>query len=81
MLAAQNVETLNDAGVTKVVVTCAHCFNTLKNEYPQNGGQYDVVHHTQLLNRLVREKKLVPVARPDEAPTGKARAPRRRRPA
>ncbi len=72
MLAAQNVETLNDAGVTKVVVTCAHCFNTLKNEYPQNGGQYDVVHHTQLLNRLVREKKLVPVARPDEAPTGKA---------
>ncbi|MDQ2757917.1 MAG: (Fe-S)-binding protein [Actinomycetota bacterium] len=67
MLAAQNVEVLNEAKATKIVVTCAHCFNTLKNEYPQNGGQYEVVHHTQLLNRLVREKKLVPVARPGEA--------------
>ncbi|RNI25367.1 (Fe-S)-binding protein [Flexivirga caeni] len=66
-LAAQNVETLNEAGATKIVVTCAHCFNTLKNEYPQLGGNYEVVHHTQLLNRLVREKRLVPVARPDEA--------------
>ncbi|HMM95221.1 MAG TPA: heterodisulfide reductase-related iron-sulfur binding cluster [Phycicoccus sp.] len=67
-LAAQNVETFGAFGVTKVVVTCAHCFNTIKNEYPQLGGSYEVVHHTQLLNRLVREKKLVPVARPDEAP-------------
>ncbi len=67
-LAAQNVETFGEFGVTKVVVTCAHCFNTIKNEYPQLGGNYEVVHHTQLLNRLVREKKLVPVARPDEAP-------------
>ncbi len=67
MLAQQNVEMLNEVGATKIVVTCAHCFNTLKNEYPQVGGQYEVVHHTQLLNRLVREKKLVPVARPDEA--------------
>ena len=65
-LASQNVETLNEAGATKVVVTCAHCFNTLKNEYPQLGGNYEVVHHTQLLNRLVRDKRLVPVARPDE---------------
>ena len=63
-LAAQNVETFGEFGVTKVVVTCAHCFNTIKNEYPQVGGSYEVVHHTQLLNRLVREKKLVPVARP-----------------
>lgn len=68
MLAQQNVEVLNEAGATKIVVTCAHCFNTIKNEYPQLGGRYEVVHHTQLLNRLVREKKLVPVARPAERP-------------
>ncbi len=67
-LAQQNVDTFGEFGVTKVVVTCAHCFNTIKNEYPQLGGSYEVVHHTQLLNRLVRERKLVPVARPDEAP-------------
>jgi len=67
MLAQQNVEMLNEVGATKIVVTCAHCFNTLKNEYPQVGGTYEVVHHTQLLNRLVREKRLVPVARPDAA--------------
>ncbi len=67
MLAQQNVETLNEAGATKIVVTCAHCFNTLKNEYPQVGGTYEVVHHTQLLNRLVRDKRLVPVSRPGDA--------------
>lgn len=66
-LAAQNVETLNELfeGVErvdrKVVVTCPHCFNTLGREYPQVGGSYTVLHHTQLLNRLVRDKKLVPV--------------------
>jgi Fe-S oxidoreductase len=68
MLAQQNVEVLNslfvgrDPLARKIVVTCAHCFNTLANEYPELGGQYEVVHHTQLLNRLVREKQLVPVA-------------------
>jgi Fe-S oxidoreductase len=67
MLAQQNVETLNEVGASKIVVTCAHCFNTIKNEYPQLGGKYEVVHHTQLLNRLVREKKLVPVTRPADA--------------
>ena len=67
-LAAQNVSTFGEFGVTKVVVTCAHCFNTIKNEYPQVGGSYEVVHHTQLLNRLVRDKKLVPVARPSDVP-------------
>jgi len=51
-----------EPGKRKIVVTCAHCFNALGNEYPQVGGDYDVVHHTQLLNRLVRDKKLVPVA-------------------
>ncbi|WP_286961349.1 (Fe-S)-binding protein, partial [Arsenicicoccus sp. UBA2120] len=50
MLAQQNVEQLNEAGATKIVVTCAHCFNTIKNEYPQVGGDYEVLHHTQLLN-------------------------------
>jgi Fe-S oxidoreductase len=68
MLAQQNVETLNEAGATKIVVTCAHCFNTIKNEYPQLGGTYQVLHHTQLLNQLVRDRRLVPVARPDAAP-------------
>ena len=66
-LAAQNVETLNGLfeGVErvdrKVVVTCPHCFNTLGREYPQLGGTYTVLHHTQLLNRLLRDKKLIPV--------------------
>ena len=62
---------LNEARATKIVVTCAHCFNTIKNEYPQidGGGGYEVVHHTQLLNRLVRDKLLIPVSRPDQADT------------
>jgi Fe-S oxidoreductase len=61
MLARQNVETLNDAGVTKIVATCPHCFNTLANEYPELGGTYEVVHHTQLLARLVEEGRLTPI--------------------
>jgi Fe-S oxidoreductase len=61
-LAAANVEMLNVVKATKIVVSCAHCFNTLKNEYPQLGGNYEVIHHTQLLNRLVREGRLVPVS-------------------
>ncbi|MFB9363801.1 (Fe-S)-binding protein [Amorphoplanes nipponensis] len=60
-LAAQNVETLNNAGVRRIVATCAHCFNTLANEYPQLGGAYEVLHHTQLLSRLVADGRLVPV--------------------
>jgi Fe-S oxidoreductase len=68
MLAQGNVETLDAAGAKKIVVTCAHCFNTLSNEYPQLGGRYEVVHHTQLLNRLVREHRLVPVAPPAGGP-------------
>ena len=67
-LAMQNIETLNtvfegvEQSKRKIVVTCAHCFNALGNEYPQVGGDYEVVHHTQLLNRLVRQKKLIPVS-------------------
>jgi Fe-S oxidoreductase len=68
MLAQQNVEVLNtvfegrEPSKRKIVATCAHCFNSLANEYSQLGGDYEVVHHTQLLNRLVREKRLTPVA-------------------
>jgi Fe-S oxidoreductase len=64
MQGMQNVETLNSierAGPLKVVATCPHCFNTIANEYPQLGGHYEVVHHTQLLGRLVEEGRLTPV--------------------
>ncbi len=60
-LAQQNVETFKEYKVKKVVSTCAHCFNTLKNEYKEFGVELEVVHHTQLLNRLVREGRLTPV--------------------
>ncbi len=60
-LAQQNAETFKEYKVKKVVSTCAHCFNTLKNEYKEFGVELEVVHHTQLLNRLVREGKLTPV--------------------
>ncbi|MHA3024048.1 heterodisulfide reductase-related iron-sulfur binding cluster [Mycobacterium sp. BMJ-28] len=74
-LAAQNVETINELfeGVEavdrKVVVTCPHCYNTINREYPQLGSNYTVVHHTQLLNRLVRDKKLIPVTSVDQEVT------------
>lgn len=61
-LAQQNIETFREFKVKKVVSTCAHCFNTLKNEYKDLGIELEVVHHTQLLNRLVREGKLTPIA-------------------
>jgi len=60
-MAQQNVETLNATGVRKIVATCPHCFNTLANEYPQLGGSYEVIHHTQLLAQLVSAGKLTPV--------------------
>ncbi len=61
MLAQQNVETLNEAGAKKVVASCPHCFNTISREYPQLGGNYEVIHHTQLLARLVADGRLQPV--------------------
>ena len=61
-LAQQNVATLTEAKTKQVVTTCAHCFNTLKNEYRDFGLELEVVHHTQLLNRLVRDGRLTPVA-------------------
>ena len=58
MQAAGNIATLNSYGVKKVVTACPHCFNTLKNEYPALGGNYEVVHHTQLLKDLLEEGRL-----------------------
>ncbi len=85
MLAAQNVATLNEAGAARpaeaeaggvpasqgptIVATCPHCFNSLAREYPQVGGTYDVVHHTQLLDRLVQEGRLTPVTPIDQLVT------------
>jgi Fe-S oxidoreductase len=60
--AEQNVATLNESGVTKIVASCPHCFNTLASEYPDFGGRYEVVHHTELLAELVREGRLSPAA-------------------
>ena len=58
MLAMQNVETLNGMGVKKIVTQCPHCFNTLANEYPQLGGHYEVVHHSQFIEWLIDQGKL-----------------------
>jgi Fe-S oxidoreductase len=59
-LAEQNIRTLDEAGVSWIVTSCPHCFNTLANEYPDFGGRYEVVHHTELLAELVREGRLSP---------------------
>ena len=61
MQAMQNVEVLNEIKAKKIVVTCPHCLNTIGREYPQIGGEYEVVHHSQLLATLVKEGKLTPV--------------------
>jgi Fe-S oxidoreductase len=58
MQAMSNIKTLNKYGVKKIVTTCPHCFNTLKNEYPGLGGDYDVIHHTQLLKDLLDSGKI-----------------------
>lgn len=62
MLATQNIETLNKYGVTKIVTTCPHCFHTIGKEYPQLGGNYDVVHHSSFLADLL-DTGLIKVAR------------------
>jgi Fe-S oxidoreductase len=61
-LALQNIETLNDLGIDKIVTQCPHCFNTLGNEYPQFGGDYTVMHHSELLSQLVEEGRLTPTS-------------------
>lgn len=58
MLALQNIEVLNGYGVKKIVTTCPHCFNILKNEYPSLGGNYEVKHHAQFLQQLINEGKV-----------------------
>jgi Fe-S oxidoreductase len=58
--AEENVATLNEAGVTKIVANCPHCFNTLANEYPDFGGNYEVIHHSELLAKLVHDGRLSP---------------------
>ena len=58
MMAMQNIEVMNAYEVKKIVTGCPHCFNTLKNEYPALGGNYEVVHHTQLIQELIAEGKL-----------------------
>ena len=65
MQAMQNVEVLNEIKAKKIVVTCPHCLNTLGREYPQVGGNYEVVHHSQLLATLVQEGRLTPVTPPE----------------
>ncbi|MFL9484518.1 (Fe-S)-binding protein [Chitinophagaceae bacterium LWZ2-11] len=58
MMAYQNIQILNGYGVKKIVTTCPHCFNTLKNEYPELGGTYEVIHHTTFLQQLIDEGKI-----------------------
>jgi Fe-S oxidoreductase len=58
MMAYQNIQTLNGYGIKKIVTTCPHCFNTLKNEYPDLGGHYEVMHHTAFLQQLIDEGKI-----------------------
>ena len=58
MMAYQNIQVLNGYGIKKIVTTCPHCFNTLKNEYPELGGHYEVIHHTTLLQSLIDEGKI-----------------------
>lgn len=58
MMAYQNIQLLNNYAVKKIVTTCPHCFNTLKNEYPALGGHYEVIHHTSFLQQLIDEGKI-----------------------
>ena len=58
MMAYQNIQILNGYGIKKIVTTCQHCFNTLKNEYPELGGTYEVIHHTTLLQELIDEGRI-----------------------
>ena len=58
MMALQNIEVLNMYNVKKIVTTCPHCFNIIKNEYPELGGNYEVIHHTQLLQSLIDDGRI-----------------------
>jgi heterodisulfide reductase subunit D len=58
MMAYQNIQILNNYGIKKIVTTCPHCFNIFKNEYPELGGTYEVIHHTTFLQQLINEGKI-----------------------
>src|SRR5690349_13611155 len=58
MMAYQNIQTLNNYGIKKIVTACPHCFNTLKNEYAELGGHYEVIHHSVFLQQLIDEGKI-----------------------
>ncbi len=58
MMAWQNIRTLNQYGIKKIVTACPHCFNTLKNEYPELGGQYEVIHHATFLQQLLDDGRI-----------------------
>ena len=58
MMAYQNIQVLNNYGIKKIVTACPHCFNTLKNEYPELGGHYEVIHHTSFLQYLINEGRI-----------------------
>ncbi len=58
MMAYQNIQILNNYGIKKIVTACPHCFNTLRNEYPELGGNYDVIHHATFLQQLIEEGKI-----------------------
>ncbi|MES1216918.1 MAG: (Fe-S)-binding protein, partial [Bacteroidota bacterium] len=58
MMAFQNIQTLNNYGIKKIVTACPHCFNILKNEYPELGGTYEVIHHTVFLQQLIDDGKI-----------------------
>ncbi|MBH75515.1 MAG: hypothetical protein CL896_06980, partial [Dehalococcoidia bacterium] len=60
-LGQQNIETFNRYNVKKILTLCPHCFNTIKNEYPQLGGNFEVVHYTEFVNQLIKEKKIKPL--------------------
>jgi len=59
MMAYQNIQILNGYNIKKIVTTCPHCFNTIKNEYPELGGNYEVIHHTTLLQELINDGKII----------------------
>ena len=61
-LAQQNVETFNNYGVKKIITSCPHCFNGIKNEFPDYGGNYEVIHHADLIDNLIRDGKIKPTA-------------------
>src|SRR6187401_662655 len=58
MMAYQNIQTLNNYGIKKIVTACPHCFNIIKNEYPELGGNYEVVHHSSFLQQLIDEGRI-----------------------